>query len=120
MQRQRRTLGSSGEIGLSAREVERHIGDIAEALVMIHFPHEVTGYRFKTREMLEQRLVDEGVGSPETLDEWYGIVLRGGEDERLASWLHIWRSVGLEGIHSMIRSVERAVVGRVAPIASSQ
>jgi hypothetical protein len=117
MVRQRRRLQNMHFV---PSHLDKHLGDIAEALVQIHFEREVPAYRFATRKMLEGRLREEGVTGPEQLDAWYGIVLTGGEDERLASWLHIWKAVGLEGIHSMLRSLDRLVENRVSPIASSQ
>jgi hypothetical protein len=117
MVRQRRRLQT---MRFAPSHLDKHLGDIAEALVQIHFEREVPAYRFATRKMLEGRLREEGVTGPEQLDAWYGIVLTGGEDERLASWLHIWKAVGLEGIHSMLRSLDRLVENRVSPIASSQ
>jgi hypothetical protein len=122
IRRQKKSLMQDGrwKDGLSPKHLDKHLGDIAEALVQIHFEREVPAYRFATRKMLEGRLREEGVTGPEQLDAWYGIVLTGGEDERLASWLHIWKAVGLEGIHSMLRSLDRLVENRVSPIASSQ
>jgi hypothetical protein len=105
---------------LPPKAVDKHLGDITEALVMIHFERETPEHRFEARRYLERWLRDEEQTTREALDYWYGVILRGGEEERLNGALHVWRSLGMEVVHSILRSLNRAVAERSVPLASSQ
>lgn len=87
---------------------------------MIHFERETPEHRFEARRYLERWLRDEEQTTREALEFWYGVILRGGEDERLSGALHVWRSLGMEVVHSILRSMERAVESRTVLAASSQ
>jgi hypothetical protein len=104
----------------SSAVLDKHLGDITEALVLIHFERETPEHRFEARRYLERWLRDEEQTTREALDYWYGVILRGGEEERLNGALHVWRSLGMEVVHSILRSMNRAVAERSVPLASSQ
>lgn len=108
-----RTTTSHAGCGLSQRDSDRHLGDITEALVLIHCGDEAPGYRFETRRQMEAWFRKEGWVTPDDLDAWYGIVLEGGNDERINGWLAAWKAVGLARVHALLQSLNQVVARKL-------
>lgn len=121
MAKQRRALqmASTGG-GLTERHLSKHLGDITEALVLIHLGWEAPAYRFETRRQMEAWFRQQEWTSVDDLDAWYGIILEGGQDERVIGWLAAWKAVGAARVHGLLSSLDRIVANRMVPLASSQ